>query len=195
MYKLTHDEIKDIFKEMEEYVDTKEIENMKKIITEGPSKPLEILVVDDREENIMAAKKAFNKKNLIMDYANDYEQGLTKLQTKPYALGIFDLELPRRQGEKPEKLGFGLAEEAKKYYVDWAIITAGIDHHNCKSAFVKFHYDSPKKEFEEITEGPKSDPATWYDVYTRLVLQYPGIEQNFESRKRCKEITGKMYRR
>ena len=97
------------------------------------TKPLEILVVEDKEENIKAAQDYFKtRQDVHLDVATNYDKGLRKLREGMYAFGIFDLELPRAEGSEPEKLGCELAHEATRYAIYWAIITAGIDHHQCR---------------------------------------------------------------
>ena len=82
------------------------------------TEPLEILVVDDLAENRNAAKEYFSTLgNVKVDFAESYIEGLAKLQENVYAAAIFDLELPKLEGGKPEKLGFELAKEAAKYAV------------------------------------------------------------------------------
>jgi response regulator RpfG family c-di-GMP phosphodiesterase len=172
---------------------------------------LEILIVEDREENRNAAKAALADK-VSIDFAINYEDGLKKMQTKVYAFGIFDLELPRKNGMKTEKLGYSLSDEADKYALDHALITAGIDHHECKSAFVRYcweekiddyckkvlkptdrEYEIKLNGFHEMTEVPKTDPRAWQKVYTTLLATNSNVENIVESKKIYLKSTGKMY--
>jgi response regulator RpfG family c-di-GMP phosphodiesterase len=178
---------------------------------------LEILIVEDREENRNAAKQALENQ-VDIDFATNYEDGLKKMQTKVYAFGIFDLELPRKDGMQTEKLGFELETEAKKYVLDYALITAGIDHHDCKAAFVRYCFDYKSgridgevmedkedphkvyeghelraKNFQELTEIPKTNPEAWETVYEKLLEVNPNVKNLVESKKRYFDATGKMY--
>jgi response regulator RpfG family c-di-GMP phosphodiesterase len=170
---------------------------------------LEILIIDDMEENRNAAKTALSDKADI-DFATNYEDGLRKMQTKVYAFGIFDLELPRKQGMEPEKLGYNLADEANKQALDHALITAGIDHHQCKSAFVRYCWDEKIDDwlkehgkptdreyeiklhgFNEMTEIPKNSPRAWQKVYEELIKCHN--KYAIKAKKKCFEISGKMF--
>jgi len=158
-------------------------------------KQLEILIVEDREENRIAAKKYFNTQNVCVDFATSYDEGLQKLQEGLYAVGIFDLELPRKKGDEPEKLGFELAKKATKYAMPWAVITAGTDHHQCKAAFVSYIWEGikdPNEKLGEITEIPKTDLRSWQKVYETLV-QNQDIDEIVAARKRYKKFVGKPY--
>jgi len=114
-------------------------------MTNEKQNKLEILVVDDRAENIAAARTALEGKANV-DVAMNYEDGLKKLESKVYAFGIFDIQMPRKEGMKTENLGFELEKEAEKYALDYALITAGTDHHNCQSAFVRYCFDDKKND-------------------------------------------------
>jgi len=185
-------------------------------MTNETQNKLEILIVEDREENRNAAKAALKDK-INIDFATNYEDGLKKLQTKVYAFGIFDVELPRKDEMKTEKLGFELENEAYKYGLDYALITAGIDHHQCRSAFVKYYFDGKeskdfakkKKElrkyyddhnsdirarnFHEITEVPKTSPKAWERVYETLLEVSPNVKDMVKTKKKYLESFGKMY--
>lgn len=128
---------------------------------------LEILVVEDGEKNRRAAQEYFNSRNDVnVNFVASYEDGLEKLQQEKYDFAIFDLELPKTEGTKPEKIGFSLAEKAEKYNIPWAIITTGIDHHRCEAAFVSYFWQ--QKKLHEITETPKTNQRAWKTVYEKL---------------------------
>ena len=119
------------------------------------NKKLEILVVDDREENREAAKKYFStRKEVNVDFAETYNDGLKKLNEKVYAFGIFDIELPKNKAEKPERLGYGLGDEADKQSLDYVLITSGLDHHHVVSAYVQYSFED--KELERKQNMKKS---------------------------------------
>jgi len=167
-------------------------------------KPLEILVVDDRTENRMVAQEYFNTRTDVkVDFATSYSEGLQKLREGLYAIGIFDLELPRMEGSEPEKLGFELAREAERYMMPWAVITTGIDHHNCKAAFVSYCWNGlidPSEAvrnnhrrdiIREITETPKTDPKCWQRVYETLIGNTPDIAELVAAREMKYRMLGK----
>lgn len=129
---------------------------------------IEVLIVEDKQENKEAAQKYFKTRNDVkIDFASTFEEGLKKLRQKKHDFGIFDLELPKKEGDEPEKLGFDLAKEAEKLIIPWAVITAGIDHHQCYSAFVSYFWEEEKAP-REITETPKNDPRAWQKVFEKL---------------------------
>ena len=185
------------------------------------AKPLEILVVEDREENRKAALDYFSTiSDVIVDFATNYNDGLQKLQNRIYAAAIFDLELPRREGKwnyshlqfntttgkfdlelpvrkeeaQPEKLGFNLADEATKYAVPWAVITSGRGHHLTEDAFVCYEWEKDRV-LHEITEIPKTDSRAWKKVYETLIENNPNVAEEYEAKLRYKKRTGKMYTR
>jgi len=134
-------------------------------------KPLRVLIVDDKEENLNAAKTYFDTvKNAIVDFASNYEEAMQKLNSENYDLAMFDLMLPRtKNSSHTERLGFKLAEEAERYIIPWAVVTMGMDHHQCISAFVNYFYE-PNRDVHEITETPKTDPRAWERVFNSLLL-------------------------
>jgi hypothetical protein len=174
-----------------------------------------ILVVDDREENRAAAKSYFDTRSDVeVDYAADYESALQKLQDELYAFGIFDLEIPKNKGSDCTRhYGFKLAEEAETQHMSWAIVTLGIDHHNCKAAFVRCDCNGlaglehvleenglnalwdhglggenlRQLGFGEITETPKTDPRAWKVAYEKLLEANPNMSELLASRKRLRE--------
>lgn len=173
-------------------------------------KPLEILVVDDRAENRMAAQEYFSTRTDVkVNFAASYCEGLQKLREGLYAVGIFDLELPRTEGAEPEKLGFELAKEAEKYMMPWAVVTAGIDHHRCTAAFVRYCWEgiiNPSESItntseaaknysrgimQEITEIPKTDPRSWQRVYETLVENTPNIAETVATREMMYKLLGR----
>ncbi len=158
------------------------------------NKPLEILIVEDREENRKAAMEYFSTiSSVSIDFATTYEEGMRKIGEKVYAFGIFDMELPRTEGSKPEKLGYELVDKAAEYLLPWAVITSGIDHHKCKSAFLLFPWMDRKEPVEswgfgfgqfKMTETPKTSPNAWKTVYELLSRMY---EDNIDELVKAKE--------
>jgi CheY-like chemotaxis protein len=149
-------------------------------------KKIQVLVVDDREENRNAAAEYFKtREDVNVDFAKTYEQAIKMLNEKVYYFGLFDLELPRKEGDAPEKLGFYLADEADKTLIPWAILTAGLGHalteeekksthacfyiedkkHRCPQEFIKI-----KAGAEEIalTSKRKEQSNTWKIIFEIL---------------------------
>ena len=154
------------------------------------NKKLEILIVEDGKENIKAAKQFFDtQRDVKIDFAMNYEQGLKKINNKLYAGALFDLELPKTENAEPEKLGYELAKIAGEYTLPWLIITSGIDHHDNKASFT-INKLSDKKG-NEIFATPKTDPKAWKIAYERL-KEYP-LRELFESRKRYEKFVGKKF--
>lgn len=160
-------------------------------------KKLEVLIVEGIEENRVAAKKCFSSiDDVYADFAMSYMEGLLKIQSGLYALGIFDLYLPREEGSMPEKLGFELAREATKYIIPWAVITSGFDSNKKYSTFVSYCWyglDKKKNLFEEIAGIPKTDSTLWQIVYESLIKKTPNIHEIFRAKEIYKKIFGKPY--
>jgi len=162
-------------------------------MTNETKNKLEILVVEDRAENIAAAKTALEGK-ANLDIAKNYEDGLKKIEEGVYHFGIFDLELPRREGMNTERLGFELENAAEKYALDYALITTGTDHRKSDAAFVRYCFDEKRNRannFEEITGLPKSDPRAWNEVYNSLVRGHKYIQDVFDAKQWYFKTTGK----
>ena len=134
---------------------------------------IKILVVEDTEECRKAAQKYFSTlENVHVDFATTLEEALQKLQKEKYDIGIFDRNFPKSQGGTPLEFGFELGKKVEeKHNMVWAVITAGIDHHNCIAAFVHYFWDKEGK-LHEITETPKTNPKAWQKVYETLLNPY-----------------------
>ena len=64
-----------------------------------------VLVVEDRPEYRAAAEAFFQtQQNVHVDYAQDYEEGMRLLETRPDAV-ISDCFMPRRTGSDDTELG------------------------------------------------------------------------------------------
>jgi hypothetical protein len=181
------------------------------------TKPLEILLVDDREENRAAAQAYFATRNDVhVTYGTTFKEGLDLLQKKVYAFGIFDLELPKTTGSEPEKLGDLLAQAASRQRLDWVIITAGNAHRGCSDpAQVKYSWGQPDygndegskyidyskmgvsgewKGFAELVGISKSDPRAWEEVFQRFMEVFPEVQGGLAARERYFNRTGRMLR-
>ncbi len=119
--------------------------------------PLEIIVVEDTTENLMAVYHAFpleGEDEPVVEVYETLEDGLKALQSKTYALGIFDLYMPEKKGKTPEPLGIKLAAEASKQRMPWAILTSGFYKHHgvSNAAFAIYHYMLPRKDEEYLDQ-------------------------------------------
>ena len=145
---------------------------------------LEVLVVDDLEENIEAAKSFFSTvEDANVTYANTYKEGHSKLRHSRCDIGMFDLKLPDGRGTL-------LSREASKRQIPWAIITTGIDHHSHVSAFVCYFWNTDK--FQEITETPKTSPKAWQEVYQTLLNPFKNQEIYWSVKRICPENPAKI---
>jgi len=176
---------------------------------------LEILIVEDNEKNRKTAQRYFNTiKNVDVDFAVYYENGLRKIREGLYGVGIFDLELPKNKKiNKLEKLGLGLAIEATEYAIPWAVITAGFfRHENSNGCFVTYSWNEipdineikselkDRKELDLLGKFgfkficlEKTDPNVWGKVYQEIIKNTPNIYEITEARKRYKKYAGKPY--
>jgi CheY-like chemotaxis protein len=58
---------------------------------------LEVIVVDDKPENIDAVKQYFETRPEInVTYATTYDEAVNLMEEHIYAVSLFDLELPRK---------------------------------------------------------------------------------------------------
>ncbi len=107
------------------------------------TKKLKLLIVDDCEENIRAARLYFegrksgitleqvarpgfrtdklqeselNGRDVEVTYAKSLEEGMEQLETMQYDAAIFDLDMPQKAGQEVVKgLGWKLCDEADRY--------------------------------------------------------------------------------
>lgn len=132
------------------------------------------LIVEDDKRNVEAAKFCFENyiKCVKIDFTKCFSDGMKLLmkKRKKYNFAIFDLTLPYFIGENAIEIGHELADKATLYLIPWAIITSGIDHHKCESAFVSYFWNDGK--FHEITETPKNNPKAWQIIYKTLKNPY-----------------------
>jgi CheY-like chemotaxis protein len=186
---------------------------------------LEVLIVEDSEENITAAKEYFSKmEDFVTVFSDNFEDAMKKLNEHVYAYAIFDMNFPRTKGGIPEKLGNELAKEADSLALQYALMTAGIDHHQCLSAFVKYYdegengdvkkrftpqtlkdYEIKAEGFFELTETPKSSPRSWKLLFERgsykhscglmVASELPAVRASVRSRKDHLKFTGKQFRK
>jgi len=69
-------------------------------------KKLDVLVVEDNEEYSEAAKKYLaSQKKIKADFAQDYDSGISKLNSKKYSGIVTDLFFPKKIGDNDIKFG------------------------------------------------------------------------------------------
>lgn len=164
---------------------------------------INILVVEDRKKNLEAAKKYFDSRDdVCVKFVTNFEDGLAEIRNNIYTFGIFDLELPKRDGDCPEKLGLELSNEASKYAINWAIVTSGFFHHGNKDvSFVCYEWNE-WKDVKQENEGRiekihtlKNNPYTWKKVFEELQEKHKGLNlrEATASKERFEKFTGKNY--
>jgi len=152
---------------------------------------LEILVVDDKSENRAGAKAYFDtRQDVRVDYATNYEDAERKIQEKPYAFGLFDVQMPRTDGKETEELGYKLAELAEKNTIDWATVTSGTTHGNIPGTFVKYCFTGLDTRGEGIGYE-KTNQNLWKAVYEKLLGEHPSIRMLVRAKQRYFQVVGK----
>lgn len=156
---------------------------------------IKVLVIDDREENRVAADEFFTSQNIAVEFATNFEEGKGKLDNhiERYHGAIIDLELPIA-GVLME-IGFSLARLAENYGLPCIVLTAGIDSHHHGGGTISKIYD---EDAIELDRGPtKEDPYAWERAWRQLLKLWPidSMQEIFVSRKRYKENTGQQYKK
>jgi DNA-binding NtrC family response regulator len=165
------------------------MENIKKL--------LEILVVDDREENLDAAKRFFDtQENVTADYASDFQEAMKKMNRRVYAYAILDVELPNKKGEAIEKLGLSMGKEAESLGLPFVYLTAHSYEHHGTHACSKIFLDNFCLEHDKgkIAKN-KSDQLAWKEAYETLKQVCCNPEIIVRSKERYLKTTEKMYRK
>jgi|GEM_PF-3449410 len=142
---------------------------------------IRVLVVEDRLENIDAAKRYFGTRaDVEVEYTATLQEGLDRMHENLYDVGIFDLELPQTEGAEPKPMGYKLALAANSMGLQWALVTAGASHADTKTTNTKFAYS-----FGLVNGSRKADPEdrdkvfysdTWYGVDESQKDYVPCIE-------------------
>jgi len=169
---------------------------------------LEILVVEDREENILAAKSAFNANSQInVEYARTYEEAITRLKQKLYAGIISDVHFPRTEGREPEDLGLDFLNEAGcsgRYCTPTMLLTGGKDHDTTITLIIdptknypgdiktRNGYSEEKLKYypTRTTCLTKENPSPWNDALNMLLDE--GTIRLYEAKLRYLSSGGKL---
>ena len=145
-------------------------------------KTIKILIVDDKPENIDAAKKYFSSTNIQADYANSAKEAtaILKENKTQYDLIITDLEM-----ETPTS-GLDVIREGLRQYTLGAIATgqdATSKHHGANVTI---------KPDGGTINGKKNNPEIWEYIYEKslnTILKEPHIQRSLN---RHKKYVGKM---
>jgi len=155
---------------------------------------LEILVVDDKAENIAAAKAALDGK-ASLDIATNYDEAIKAIKEKSYAGAILDIEFPRNQGAVPAKLGLKLGKNLRNYAIPHIYLTGLTcsESHGGDHSRICLTEEIAESPWNGIQASKKSNPDTWLQAYKELNEFYPNIKEVYESKKRFKKAVGKNY--
>ena len=128
---------------------------------------MKIFILEDREENIIAAKETLCGHELLI--ARNYQDGERLLRTEKPTLAIIDIHFPMEEGGKEEALGQKFKEEVlfeKEFPVPTITMSAGY-HGSSPSTDIHFEIKfqsggriGPSRVY--TTSGDTKDkPATW----------------------------------
>ena len=134
-------------------------------MTDEKQSKLEILIVEDREENMAAAKKYFGKlENVSADYAKDYTEAIANLESKKYGAVISDIFFPEKTGTEERQLG-------KKFIYVLAKEYLATENKPAAEALARFEKHVGIDKFPEfISSGDKygTDYGTLTEMYKNL---------------------------
>lgn len=148
-----------------------------------------ILVVDDKEENLNAAKEYFSSLGKFeVDYATNLEYAKRKLQEGNYFLGIFDLDMPvKEEGDVKEKAGLELEKIAKEKGMFYVFYSGGFFHGTPRTRVYLDGTSSKEGARGQWTDTYSKDSARgWQELYRKLVeigeeSTNPELEKELES--------------
>ncbi|MBU0461586.1 MAG: response regulator [Nanoarchaeota archaeon] len=156
-------------------------------------RPLEILVVEDDLFNQAAAKIYFqDKEGVEIDIAGNYDDAMKKLDETIYAGAIIDLNIPRAEGKRTEKLGYEVGKKAEELKLPYVIFTGGTGHHGTPIVHI---YPMGQKALGTYAPYPgKAEPEAWDHAYEALRQLAPNMEEILAAKKRYLKFTGKIYK-
>jgi len=156
---------------------------------------LKILIVEDKQENVDAARKFFDTKPEIeADYAQTYQGAINLLEQNLYAGAIVDINFPREPGKSEEIIGLELGEQLNiakgRYRTPHVYLSAGFDNHrNQPLAFI--YYDKWCYENKSaIQTKSKACPEAWAEAFERLQGSV-GLDAIMAAKLRYQKVTGK----
>jgi len=149
---------------------------------------IKILVVEDQLENLKAAKKFFNHiGKLSVDYVTNLEEAKKKLMNEDYFLGIFDLDIPVKEGERvAEKAGLELGTIAREKKNMFYVYYSGGFFHGTPRTTVYLSEKAVLRGQPDFDTFSKESPRGWKELFNRL-LQFSKEGQTRENRKRLKD--------
>ncbi|MCX8193992.1 MAG: response regulator [Candidatus Pacearchaeota archaeon] len=169
-------------------------------------KEKKVLVVEDKPENIEAAKKYFDSQGIELDYAQTGEEALEKLEknSDSYLFLVSDLSLPRKKGGEEELVGFEIGKKAEELGVPYLFATGIkmkgnhkiIPYEEFESEYRKYYKGNPEGD-ARIVGLNKALVDEWSKVYK--TAEELGIleiaEESQRARARYKKFIGKKYKR
>lgn len=159
------------------------------------TKPV-FFVLDDVEENLSAATAAFSERAKVVT-ARSYEEGLLVLKREDPDIVFLDLNFPRREGEKPQRLGEEFRDEVLvPREISNVIITGGFHHQMESTEFVGqlAFLGDPAGYVERITAPAgqtKNRPETWllvWRLFPENIMEYLKVLRYTKERKERKKI-------
>jgi hypothetical protein len=134
------------------------------------NKKLEILVVEDRAENRQAAKEFFDQLGKFsVDYATNLEEAKELLKKKDYILGIFDLDMPIKDGGNVvEKAGLELGGIAREKENMFYVYYSGGFFHGTPRTRVYLSEEGVSKN-QDFDTYSKESSRGWEELYEKLV--------------------------
>jgi len=160
------------------------------------SEKFKILVVDDKKENIMAAKQFFDSLGKFsVDYVTNLEDAKKKLESGNYVLGIFDLDLPVKEGgDVAERAGLELGKIAReKENMFYVYYSGGFFHRTPRTKVFTSEKDVLENKADVLIEDTysKDSPQGWKELYEKLVN---AGKPTPEKREKMKESLKRYYR-
>lgn len=121
---------------------------------------MKVLIVDDQAENQKAAKEFFKSQGIEVEVVANLEAATEKLREGPFVAGIFDVMIPRTEGEKPERLGPEVGKVANEMSASYVYLTGGYHHHETPIAKVFSDEFCLERDIGK-TVADKSEPIAW----------------------------------
>jgi len=155
-----------------------------------------IIIVDDIEENLRAAKGFFDSLKFPVDYGMNLEEGKDFLNKygQNYFLGIFDLDMPKeKDGEIIKRAGLELGELADEKDIFYVYFSGGFFHGGPKTrVYLNKEQVLNEKPYEQVTS--KSQTEGWKELYNKLIefSKEPSSELE-DSLNRYKRFLGKEF--
>lgn len=147
---------------------------------------IKILYIDDKIENIEAAKTAFSEfEEVVLDTYQTIEEGKQAIdksfeENKRYIIGLFDLQMPDENGNIAE-----IGTEIFKYALEKGIFSFMCTE---KDAYLGHGHKSPGTRlvnsiWDDKILGKKNEIDTWKKIYDSL-FKTQDKEKSFDAIKR-----------